>query len=163
EELRQAIEVPAERCGLEFEEGLISRILDDIEWEAGALPLVEDLLDALWLRRKGRLLTQEAYDKLGGVTGALQQRADLLIDGLPQLEQKTAQRLMVRLVNLGDDNTAMTRRRMLLRQLRPEGKEARERFEQVLKRLVTARLLLQSGSGDQQTIEIAHEALIRKW
>ena len=58
--LRQAIEEPAWRVGLEFEEGLVATILDDVANEPGALPLLEHALLELWELRRGRMITLEA-------------------------------------------------------------------------------------------------------
>ena len=58
--LRQAIEEPAWRVGLEFEEGLVATILDDVANEPAALPLLEHALLELWERRRGRMITLEA-------------------------------------------------------------------------------------------------------
>src|SRR5262249_2644025 len=50
-ELRQAIEAPAQRVGLEFEEGLVATILEDVANQPGALPLLQHALLELWERR----------------------------------------------------------------------------------------------------------------
>ena len=54
-QLREVIEKPAQRVGLRLQAGLVERILQEIDSEAGALPLVADTLDLLWLRRQGAL------------------------------------------------------------------------------------------------------------
>ncbi|MEZ4429130.1 MAG: hypothetical protein R3A51_15775 [Nannocystaceae bacterium] len=82
-QLRAAIEEPARKLGLVLEPGLTERILADAGHEPGALPLIQYTLDRLWLQREGRVLTARAYEQLGGVGGALQQKADGIIDGSP--------------------------------------------------------------------------------
>ena len=76
-----------------------------------------------------------------------------------------AQRLMVRLVNmkLGQDVALSTRRRMLLSKLRPASQTDAACFDQVLAKMVEARLLVTSEEGGAQQVEVAHEALIRRW
>ena len=55
EELARAF-APARKVGLEFEDGLVERILGDVGGEPGNLPLLEFLLEGLWQRRAhGRL------------------------------------------------------------------------------------------------------------
>src|SRR5262249_55542146 len=76
EGLRRAVEEPARLAGLELEPGLTRRILTDVAGRPGALPLVEHLLLELWHRRRGRVLTLEAYAASGGVEGALAKRAN---------------------------------------------------------------------------------------
>jgi energy-coupling factor transporter ATP-binding protein EcfA2 len=69
DELRQAIEEPARRVGLELEEGLSDTILADVSAEPGALPLLEHALLELWERRRGGMLTLEGYREAGRRTG----------------------------------------------------------------------------------------------
>jgi len=44
--------------GLEFEEGLVATVLDDVANEPGALPLLEHALLELWKLRRGRNIDQ---------------------------------------------------------------------------------------------------------
>ena len=69
DELRSAIEGPAQRVGLEFEPGLVSRLLKDVGDEPGNLPLLEFALTELWEGREERRLTNTAYEKRGHVAG----------------------------------------------------------------------------------------------
>ena len=71
DELRQAIEAPAQRVGLSFDAGLVDTILADVADVPGGLPLLEHALLELWERRLGRQLTFAAYREIGGVEGAI--------------------------------------------------------------------------------------------
>ncbi|MCA9692962.1 MAG: hypothetical protein KC636_25425, partial [Myxococcales bacterium] len=126
------------------------------------MPLIQYTLDRLWLQREGRVLTARAYEQLGGVGGALQQKADGIIDGLSDAEQRQVRRLMTRLVELGEEGVS-TRRRVELTAVEPTDAEARAIFHDVLAQLVDARLLVRNDDAGATTIEVAHEALIRKW
>lgn len=161
--LREAIVEPAHRVGLTLEQGLDSRMLADVAGEPGALPLLADTLDILWQKRQGHLLTQAAYEEIGGVTGALRGRTEALIGRLSASEQATVRRLLVRLVHVGDDAEHATRRRMAMKRVRPREPEEAARFERLVRLLVDERLLVLDGEGATQTIEVAHEALIRGW
>ena len=55
DELRVAIDRPAEMQGAAFEPGLVERILDDVGEEPGNLPLLEFALTLLWERQTRRL------------------------------------------------------------------------------------------------------------
>lgn len=162
-QMRQVITGPARRVGLRLEPGLAERLLTDVEAEPGALPLLSDTLDLLWQRRVGSVLTQAAYDELGGVTGALQGRADALIDALDAEEQRTARRFVVRLVNVDEEQRTGTRRRVDLATLRPADPEQGARFDRVLGRLLAARLLVLGQERERAQVEVAHEALLRRW
>jgi hypothetical protein len=82
--------------GLEFEPGLVERILTDVGDEPGHLPLVEFALTELWQHRKGNLLTNLAYNEIGGAPGALARRADAEFARLKPEEQTAARRLKQR-------------------------------------------------------------------
>lgn len=164
-QLRQVIEGPAGRVGLRLQAGLVERMLHDVDREAGALPLVADTLDLLWQRRVGQELTQQAYDQIGGVTGALQGRADQALIALPEREQRQARRLLVRLGRAGTDLSQGVRLRVQLAGQRPPGLDDAAAFEHMLAALVEARLLIvdHDQKGSEATVEIAHEALLRGW
>lgn len=162
-DLRATVTEPARRVGLTLEEGLLSRILADVAGEPGALPLLQDTLDLLWQRRRAGMLTVAAYEAVGGVGGALQRRADAVIDGLSVPEARAARSLLVRLVHMTDSDAPWTRQRMRLSALRPQGEAEQAAFAATLQRLVAARLVVCDGVGDGQVVEVAHEALIRRW
>jgi hypothetical protein len=86
EELRQVIEAPAAKVGLEFEPGLPERMLGDVGREPGRLPLLSFLLEQLWRRRRGMVLTNEAYDAMGGVERAIASVAEGVFEKLPDRE-----------------------------------------------------------------------------
>ena len=164
-ELREIIELPARKVGLELEAGLTERILADVEGAPGALPLLEYTLDLVWERRQGRVLTARTYAELGGVIGALEGKANTVIDSATPAEQKQARRILIHLVGLGEGGSADTRRRIPLIPLRRQVQSPAEEqaFDSMLQALVDARLLVRSEERSQVMVEIAHEALIRKW
>ncbi len=163
DQLRASIEEPAHTAGLELQAGLADRILAELGAEPGALPLLEDALDMLWQQRQDRTLTQRAYHALGGVVGALQKRADALVEKLAPNEQALVQRLLVSLVAVADDTALDSRLRVPVAELRQSVAAADgPGFDRVLKVLVDARLLVHDDN-QSPTVEVAHEALIRKW
>src|SRR6516164_3198441 len=158
EELECAMCKPAEKIQLQFEAGLVKRILNDVGDEPGNLPLLEFVLKELWDKRRGRILLNETYDAIGGVQGAVATKADELFKGLSSAEQKILQRIFLRIVRPSAESGLDTRRRAALTELPPEGKE-------LVIKLTDERLLVtnQSASGLEQTVEVAHEALISNW
>lgn len=143
--LRLAIEEPARRVGLELEEGLVETILGDIANQPGALPLLEHALLELWERRRGRMLTLEAYRETGGVEGAITKRADAVFLGFDEAQQAIARRVMLRLTQPGE-GTEDTRRRATLSELVTHVGEA-DVVERVVSALADARLLTVSGGA----------------
>ncbi len=76
EELREAIEAPAQLAGGELEPGLLELLLGDMKGQAGALPFLEHALFKLWECRDGRRLTAKAYSDSGRLQGALDAHAE---------------------------------------------------------------------------------------
>ena len=155
--LERAVTGPAAAVGLRFEAGLLDRLLDDVGDEPGNLPLLEHALRALWLRRQHGLLIFDAYRAIGGIRGAIAERARQAYHALPPSQQIAARRLLVSLVTPGVGRED-SRARIAL----PE--EAEER--QVVRRLAgKEHRLLVAGTDPtgQPTVEVSHEALIRNW
>src|SRR5207248_11579445 len=74
-ELRRAMEMQAAKVGLRFEANLSNTILDDVQGEPGAMPLLQHALLELWKRRHGRWLRAEEYRAIGGVKKAVAESA----------------------------------------------------------------------------------------
>src|SRR5262249_22199426 len=107
-----AIVQPAVRAGEEFEHGLVERLLADTRAQPAALPLLQFALAQLWQRRDGQKLTHAAYEAIGGVSGALDQRASAIYQQLSAPQQRLARNLFIRLVAMQEEVT-YTRRRVL--------------------------------------------------
>ncbi|MDR4495708.1 MAG: TIR domain-containing protein, partial [Nitrospirales bacterium] len=161
--LRQAIEAPAHLLNHEFEEGLVDTILKDVSAQPGALPLLEYALMELWDRRRGRLLTLEGYREIGGIEGALAQRADSIFQQFSPIEQGFVRQLMLRLTQPGE-GTEDTRRRTEIGQLSLS--HSKGSMDHVVHAMVNSRLLTVSRdetTNQENLIEVSHEALIRGW
>ena len=68
--------VPARRAGLRVEPDLTDALIADVEGEPGALPLLSASLLELWQHRDGRRLRMSAYERSGGVHGAVARLAE---------------------------------------------------------------------------------------
>jgi hypothetical protein len=157
EELECAIRKPAEEIELEFEPGLSRRIVSDVGDEPGNLPLLEFVLKELWENRRDSTLLNETYDAIGGLQGAVATKADELFRALSSAEQKILKRVFLRIVRPSESGLDM-RRRAAFTELPPEGAE-------LVIKLANERLLVtnKSAGGLEQTVEVAHEALISNW
>lgn len=166
EELRRAIEAPAQHGHWQFESGLVNLLLHDVGADAGqipepgALPLLSHALLSTWQRRRGRTMTLSGYTASGGVRGAIAETAEAVFYDQFDAEQRdVARQIFLRLTELGGEtSTADTRRRVSLEELiiRPGSQEL---VSEVLLALADARLI----TTDQNSAEVAHEALIREW
>ena len=156
-ELREAIVEPARRRGYDLEPGLADLMLRDVGDEPGGLPLLSHALLETWTRREGRTMTLAGYNEAGGVRGAIARTAERVYGDLDEAQRETARRILIELAELGE-GAEDTRRR-----LRPEELTGHAWYAdagaEVVEGLVRNRLVTTDG----QTIQIAHEALIREW
>jgi DNA-binding SARP family transcriptional activator/WD40 repeat protein len=151
--LREAIEKPAALAGLRLEAGLVDVLVRDCEGEPGALPLLSHALAETWRRRDGNVLTVEGYRASGGIQGAVARSADRLYDSLPPEQRAMLRSVLLRLVTTSPGGvpvrTPIPSRNLL-------GDAERER---VVALLVHSRLV----TAEQDSFEVAHEALVRAW
>jgi WD40 repeat protein len=154
-ELRRAVELPAGRVGLRVEPELSDALVDDVEGEPGALPLLSTALLELWQKQENGKLTLAAYRESGGVHGAVARLAEGTYARIADERKPVARALMLRLVGEGEGE-APVRRRAPLAELDVE----RDRWvADVLATLADSRLVT-VGEG---SVEVAHEALLREW
>lgn len=168
-ELRRAIEQQAGAVGLRFEADLAEDILDDVQNEPGAMPLLQHALLRLWQRRHGRWLRSAEYRATGGVRAAIAQTADEIYSALPAAERERMRAIFLRLTRLDEEpapgvERRDTRRRVALDELVPAGSERLATVD-LVRRLADARLMMTASNplSGQEEVEVAHEALIRHW
>lgn len=164
-ELESVIQEPASRQHVKFEEGLAERILTDVGAEPGTLPLLEFALTELWGHQNQRTLTHSAYERIGQLSGAIAHRAEKVYRSLSALEQEAARHILTRLVRLADEGGEDTRQRIPFSALYSEDLLNTDSGRRVLAVLAEARLVTVGleSSGRQEMVEIAHEALVRRW
>ncbi|WP_169317204.1 S1 family peptidase [Actinacidiphila oryziradicis] len=158
EQLRTAVTGPlAAAPGVVHEPGLVERILDDAGTGPGRLPLVEFALTRLWDRRRGGVLTHEAYDAFGGVAGAVADYAeDVYHRDLRAAEREPARRLFVQLARPEEDG-GFARRAVRVEDLD-------EDQQRLVPRLADRKLLVTTRAVDGAEIaDLAHESLIESW
>ncbi len=151
--LRQAIEEPAAQAGLRLEHGLVELLERDTEGEPGALPLLSHALAETWRRRDGNVLTVEGYRASGGIRGAVAHSADRLYDSLPAEQRVVLRSLMLRMVSPSIDGPPV---RCRIPRRNVVGDPDRDR---VVALLVRSRLV----TAEEDSYELAHEALARAW
>lgn len=121
------------------------------------MPLLEFVLTGLWQARRAGQLTHEAYQSMGGVQGAMAQRAEQVRAALGPKQEMALRQVFLQLVRPGT-GTEDTRRRASLDHF---GGAVQPAIQQLAKErlLVTGR---DEASG-KETVEVAHEALIQHW
>jgi Novel STAND NTPase 1 len=169
-ELRRVIELQAKAVGLRFEADLGATILEDVQGEPGAMPLLQHALRELWRRRRGRWLRSEEYRAIGGVKKAVTHTAEDVYQRLSAQDRGPAREIFLRLTRVDDAAESSeprdTRQRLRLEDLIRSGDDP-ARTKALVKRLADegARLVVTSAdplSGAEE-VEVAHEALIRHW
>jgi energy-coupling factor transporter ATP-binding protein EcfA2 len=103
------------------------------------------------LNSTGGMLRHHDYEAMGELEGSIAHTADEVYQRLPASEQPKVEKLFLQLVQVSE-TAAPTRRRALWA-------EWDEPSRQIVRRLADARLLVTSAD----TVEVAHEALIRHW
>ena len=163
------IEGPAERVSeagrpLALEAGLIAALLADAQG-VDALPLLGFTLERLYNEHGGDgALTLDDYIALGGVQGSIEAavaEAFAAPEAAPRIPADGAERetLLKRLVpHMGVNEANGEPVRRLARQA-----DLPEAGRGLIDRLITQRLLVADRRGEETVIEVAHEALLRRW
>jgi hypothetical protein len=167
-DVRSAIETPAKKAQLSFDPpALADRILNDVGVKEGRLPLLQFALKETWEGREGDRLTAKAYMEVGGVTGAIEKTAERAYAALSPAQQDAARRLFLRLVTPGEGQED-TRARSAIPD-DPQQRDIIDRFSNSRTRLLVTGYdplqgsAAQAGGSERATVEVAHEALIRRW
>lgn len=171
EDLRLAIEKPAEAVGLKLEDGLVDEILEDLGEAPGALPLLSHTMAELFKEREGLWLTFRAYRAIGKVRGAIAHHADLVFAELSSAEKEVARHTLIRLTDVGFRSGSDAGLRLTLDELVTDPDREQE-VREVVKRLSDERLLT-TGAEDETLdvddqeqhlwVEVSHVALIQHW
>ncbi len=154
-DLRKAVEQPAAMFGVEFEPGLPQLIVQDVGSEPGNLPLLEFCLTQLWERQEFRRISHAAYTTIGGVQQALANHADEVYAKFDEQDKDRLRHIFLKLVRPGQ-GTEDTRQVATLEQIPAENRE-------VITRLADHRLVVTGRVEEEDTVEVVHEALIRRW
>lgn len=163
-DIAQIVRQPALAAGLGFEKHeLTGASLDDVLCDAARgnsdmLPLLQYTLNELYRQRdEAGTLKFEVYRQLGGIEGAVGVRAEEVVSSLSPPEIAALPHVLSLLVNVGEDQSAVTSRRSPLSMLR----NADER--ELVRVMVEARLFVSELAGDVPSFGVAHEALLRQW
>ena len=164
--LRRALVQPALRCGYRYEdETMVDQILADVENERGALPLIAFAAARLWEKRdrKNGLFTRQAYREIGGVSGAMAQYAEKILEQMTPEKQSIVREIFRNLVTA--QNTRAARDVDELLSIFPEKDAAAD----ALRVLIDSRLLTSfeapsgEGNNSKRRVEIIHESLLSAW
>ncbi len=165
--LRRALTQPALDCGYAFEDDtLVEEMTASVKGERGALPLLSFTMASLWERRDREqgLLTRDAYEEIGAVSGALVQHAEAVMQEIGGEHHPIVRELFRNLVTAQGTRTVLDRDELI------SVFDAGERTvaDEILGQLIDARLLTtyeikDEDGSDHHRVEIVHESLLHAW
>ncbi|MDA7980401.1 MAG: hypothetical protein MPJ50_16710 [Pirellulales bacterium] len=167
DEVGQMIEFPTRAAGLRFEvdpesgQRLDARLHEAAAQDSQALPLLSFTLDELYRRRsEDGVLTIRAYEKLGGLEGALARRAEEVFAAQQPEVQAVLPSLLRGLVTVDPTvDNIIAARRVVQAELANTPQQ-----QLMLAALIDARLVVTDRSEDgTPVVRVAHEALITHW
>jgi MinD-like ATPase involved in chromosome partitioning or flagellar assembly len=161
--LTDMIRKPAQRAGIDLEEGLADEILMDAGGDPGALPLVAFCLNELyWQHGSERRLTLNHYRDMGGLRGAISRRIEALLVEFQQGEAADLESVMPQvfaaLVHVDAAGKAARQRAS-----RDDLMAAPSPIPQLIEKLIAGRVLLTEDIGGRAVVMLANEALLREW
>lgn len=159
--LQAAIVEPARRAGVRLENGLVGRLVGEAGTGPSGLPLLQHALWRLWQHSEGDLLTLAALQEMGGVAGALVERAEHAWAQLDAPQRRMGRILLLRgVVPTVAGATATPVARSDLDELGPS-----DVVDTVVAGLVDARLVTawRQGASGRSLLQLSHESLIGAW
>lgn len=165
-EIGQIVRLPAQVAGLSYErDPQGGRTLDEVivaeAVRAGAdvLPLLEYALQGLYERSRKGALTFEAYGLLGGIDGAVGDRAEAEWKSLSEEARGSFPSVLRTLVEVGEgpESPVSRRRAPWIQAVSTPG------AGEFVSRFVAARLLVAQGEASDALVYVAHEAFLRRW
>jgi hypothetical protein len=194
ERCRSAIVGPAAVCGFKIEDALVNRILNDLAafapWDnrsdrdqldrlarrADQLPLLQYCLNRMWIRARGDMDTEAIslsisdYERIGGLSGALDAHAQELLRTLDDRDRRTAETVFRALTD-GASVSDAVRRPMPFRELVEACGAEEVSVRKVVDTFRAPGCNFLSPELDpnlkplsnNDIIDISHESLIRQW
>ena len=153
----RVIAEPAKRGGWQFVEGLVEQILEDAAGEPGYLPLLSHALLETWDLRRGTVMTLGGYRAAGGVEGAIAKTAEDTLQKLDAAQIPMVKHIFLSLTELGEgaEDTRRIATRQELQRIDTNGAD----IDALVEALVQARLITVDGAE----VQVAHEAIVRRW
>lgn len=168
-EIGQMIREPAIAAGLQFEvhpetkQSLDERLRDAATRNPEALPLLQFCLEALYqaqAKRGDALLTHADYDAIGGVEGALANRAEETFLHMLPAEKAEFDRIM-RAVTTADDKETFTRRWADRDELTRVA--AAQAFVDAFLASQARLFVVDRDLSGRVVVSVTHEALLTRW
>jgi uncharacterized protein YjbI with pentapeptide repeats len=167
--LRDAICEPAKLAGHPLDESTVQLLIQDTEGRDGSLPLLQFALQRIWVGLKKGIEPGQTLTEIGGVGGALGDKADAIYKSFSSdaKKQDIVRSLFLGLIKVGENLQNDTRIRRSISELSQDNEveliAILERFADRDCRLITLSTSSLAEDSTSRTAEITHEALIRNW
>ncbi|MCP5243332.1 MAG: AAA family ATPase [Burkholderiales bacterium] len=177
DQMQDIIRKPVLDAGGAIDETLVQRLLLEVTEQTDHLPALQHTLRRLWemapVESGQRRLREEDYQRIGGIAGSIDFKAEQIAAGLRQAHPEdfsTLESIMKAITDL-DEQSRATRRPQkcsalseLLTEMTRDKQKAEASLDRVLKALASEEIsFIQLGGGDDPETDIGHEALIRSW
>lgn len=170
--LYEMIERPAQAAGIEFEKGLVDKIVEDTGTGDTRLPLMAYVLEQLYMR--GSKFTIAGYLESGGIDGAIEQKVAEALQNIHREFSSASEddvckaiiSVFAKLLDVDEDTGTATRRRCRMTELPDTAISQCIINEFINSHLLSANdrnAIQQDGNDHEPTLEVAHEAIFRKW
>jgi len=157
DELRKAIELPAQKLNTVLEPGLSDYILKTCIPSNIPLPLISFSMKCLWEKEKESALTIRGFEEMGATELSLANFAEAIYEGLSKKEKTRTREIFVRLVCPGEgteDVRCMINRNEMISRNWP-----------LISLFVEKGLLIaeRNQNNEIQHIEVVHDILFKEW
>jgi energy-coupling factor transporter ATP-binding protein EcfA2 len=157
DELREAIELPAQKMNTVLEPGLSDYILKTCIPTNIPLPLISFSLKCLWEKEHESALTIRGFEEMGATELALANYAEAIYEGLSKKDKTRTKEIFVRLVCPGEgseDVRCMINRNEMISRNWP-----------LISLFVEKGLLIaeRNQNNEIQHIEVVHDILLKEW
>ncbi len=165
DQLREAIEKPAAQAGLIIESDVVDALVNTFSGDETGLPLLQYCLVELWQRRTRNRVTARTLRELGDPKHAMAQVADEIYKSLAVQGQAAVKLIFLALSQKIEGQEFLRTRKTRAELWSIVGNKLTA--DDVIARLAERRLLKISPAAERRaeddTIEVAHEALLRNW
>lgn len=157
----RAITGPAWRVGCRFEDMLVDRLLEDLsDQDSVDPPHLQIVCDTLYDQRDTKnLITESAYDQLGGASQILADYLSRVLRRFSAADLSVVQQVLLALIS-ADERLIVVREGELASRIRTGDRYDDDALGTLLGELVDARIVRRRNQEGEGWLELAHECMI---
>ncbi len=154
---------PAAAAGLTFEydseqrESLDTEIIHQLQINPASIAIIQCLLEKLYHHKKGKQLTFEAFELIGGIGGCFSQIAEHTWQSLSVDEQSRFDEVLFSLIILNTSGEAVVAAEPVCIDVFPENKQL------LIRAFINVGIFRFQQIGQQALVNIAHDTLLTHW